>query len=67
MRDLENESEAVLVEQIAYYRIRAGEFDEWWEREGCHDRGPIVNKRWFSAPTYGRPLDLPTPSPNWPW
>jgi len=63
MRDLENESEAVLVEQIAYYRIRAGEFDEWWEREGCHDRGPIVNKRWFSAPT----LDLPTPSPNWPW
>ena len=30
----------VLSDQIAYYRARAGEYDEWWFRTGRYDRGP---------------------------
>ncbi|MCY3635229.1 MAG: methyltransferase domain-containing protein [bacterium] len=37
---------AVLGEQQAYYRARAGEYDEWWERLGRHDQGPRANARW---------------------
>ena len=33
-------------EQIAYYRARAEEYDEWWLREGRYDRGPEWNARW---------------------
>ncbi len=38
----------LLEEQLAYYRARAGEYDEWFLREGRHDRGPEWNRRWFS-------------------
>jgi len=34
--------------QLAYYRERAGEYDEWFLRQGRHDRGPEWNRRWFS-------------------
>jgi ubiquinone/menaquinone biosynthesis C-methylase UbiE len=34
--------------QLAYYRARAGEYDEWFLRKGRHDRGPEWNHRWFS-------------------
>ena len=34
--------------QLAYYRARAGEYDEWFLRQGRHDRGPKWNRRWFS-------------------
>jgi ubiquinone/menaquinone biosynthesis C-methylase UbiE len=34
--------------QLAYYRARAGEYDEWFLRQGRHDRGPEWNRRWFS-------------------
>jgi SAM-dependent methyltransferase len=34
--------------QLAYYRARAGEYDEWFFRQGRHDRGPEYNRRWFS-------------------
>ncbi len=27
---------------------RAGEYDEWFLRQGRHDRGPEWNRRWFS-------------------
>lgn len=37
-----------LEEQLAYYRARAGEYDEWFLRQGRHDRGPEWNRRWFS-------------------
>ena len=37
-----------LAEQIAYYRARASEYDEWWERRGRFDRGPAENARWFT-------------------
>ncbi|HEU0079167.1 MAG TPA: class I SAM-dependent methyltransferase [Longimicrobiaceae bacterium] len=36
----------LLREQIDYYRARAGEYDEWWERRGRYDHGPEWNARW---------------------
>lgn len=33
-------------EQISYYRARAGEYDEWFHRDGRYDRGPEANARW---------------------
>ena len=36
----------LLDEQLAYYRARAGEYDEWWLREGRYDRGSAWNGRW---------------------
>jgi ubiquinone/menaquinone biosynthesis C-methylase UbiE len=41
------EHEPLLQEQIAYYRARAGEYDEWFLRQGRYDRGPELNRRWF--------------------
>jgi len=38
----------VLQEQIAYYRARAGEYDEWFLRQGRFDHGPELNARWFA-------------------
>jgi SAM-dependent methyltransferase len=40
--------EELLEGQLAYYRARAGEYDEWFLRQGRHDRGPDWNRRWFS-------------------
>ncbi len=37
---------AILAEQVAYYRARAGEYDEWWLRTGRYDRGPEQNAAW---------------------
>jgi demethylmenaquinone methyltransferase/2-methoxy-6-polyprenyl-1,4-benzoquinol methylase len=37
----------VLDEQMAYYRARAGEYDEWFFREGRYDRGPEHRAQWF--------------------
>lgn len=62
-------TDTLLQEQIAYYRARAGEYDEWFLRQGRYDRGPELNRRWFAeaeevaqalaafAPT-GRVLEL---------
>ena len=38
---------AVLAEQVAYYRKRAGEYDEWWFRTGRYDHGAELNAAWF--------------------
>lgn len=38
---------ARLAEQLAYYRARASEYDEWWCRRGRYDRGPAPNAQWF--------------------
>ncbi len=35
-----------LDEQIAYYQARAGEYDEWFLRQGRYDRGPELNRQW---------------------
>jgi ubiquinone/menaquinone biosynthesis C-methylase UbiE len=37
-----------LEEMAAYYRARAGEYDEWFERRGRYDRGAAENARWFA-------------------
>jgi 2-polyprenyl-3-methyl-5-hydroxy-6-metoxy-1,4-benzoquinol methylase len=36
----------ILQDQIAYYRARAGEYDQWWFRTGRYDRGPEFNAQW---------------------
>jgi demethylmenaquinone methyltransferase/2-methoxy-6-polyprenyl-1,4-benzoquinol methylase len=41
-------TDKLLQEQIAYYRARAGEYDECFLRTGRYDRGPEVNRRWFA-------------------
>lgn len=33
---------SLLHHQIAYYRARATEYDEWFYRQGRYDRGPEV-------------------------
>jgi demethylmenaquinone methyltransferase/2-methoxy-6-polyprenyl-1,4-benzoquinol methylase len=38
----------LLEEQKAYYRARAGEYDEWFYRRGRYDRGPENNARWLA-------------------
>jgi len=37
---------ASIDEQIAYYRARAGEYDEWLLRTGRYDRGPEHRAVW---------------------
>ena len=39
---------ALLADQVAYYRARAGEYDEWWFRTGRYDRGAEFNAAWFA-------------------
>jgi 2-polyprenyl-3-methyl-5-hydroxy-6-metoxy-1,4-benzoquinol methylase len=34
-------------EQLAYYRARAGEYDEWFFRQGRYDRGATHRAEWF--------------------
>ena len=36
----------LLDEQIAYYRARAAEYDQWWLRQGRYDQGPELAARW---------------------
>jgi ubiquinone/menaquinone biosynthesis C-methylase UbiE len=40
-------SNDVIQDQIAYYRARAGEYDEWFYRVGRYDRGAEMNQVWF--------------------
>lgn len=40
------EHDPVLAEQSAYYRARAPEYDEWWQRRGRYDHGEAANRRW---------------------
>jgi demethylmenaquinone methyltransferase/2-methoxy-6-polyprenyl-1,4-benzoquinol methylase len=42
-----NKADDLLAEQIAYYRARAPEYDQWFLRQGRYDRGPEVNAAWF--------------------
>jgi SAM-dependent methyltransferase len=46
--DLPSPDAALIAEQVAYYRARAGEYDEWWFRVGRYDRGPEGNAAWFA-------------------
>lgn len=59
----EGEVDRVLREQIAYYRARAGEYDEWFLRQGRYDRGAEANARWLAeVETVARALDTFHPS-----
>ena len=37
-----------ILDQIAYYRARAREYDEWFYRQGRYDRGTEENAAWFA-------------------
>jgi demethylmenaquinone methyltransferase/2-methoxy-6-polyprenyl-1,4-benzoquinol methylase len=39
---------AALAEQAAYYRARAAEYDEWWQRAGRYDKGAEATAQWRS-------------------
>jgi demethylmenaquinone methyltransferase/2-methoxy-6-polyprenyl-1,4-benzoquinol methylase len=41
-------SKSTIQEQIAYYRARAGEYDEWFYRIGRYDQGETLNRQWFA-------------------
>jgi SAM-dependent methyltransferase len=43
-----SEAATLLHEQVAYYRARAAEYDQWWLRQGRYDRGPDLNVQWFA-------------------
>lgn len=43
----ETQANLILTQQIAYYRARANEYDEWFLRQGRYDYGPEHNLRWF--------------------
>jgi demethylmenaquinone methyltransferase/2-methoxy-6-polyprenyl-1,4-benzoquinol methylase len=38
----------LLDQQAAYYRARAGEYDQWFSREGRYDRGPHHRAEWLA-------------------
>jgi ubiquinone/menaquinone biosynthesis C-methylase UbiE len=40
-------TDSVMQQQIAYYRARAGEYDEWFYRLGRYDHGEALNRQWF--------------------
>ncbi len=50
----------LLQHQIDYYRARAGEYDEWFYRQGRFDHGKQLNDQWFTeaAQVRGDLLDL---------
>jgi len=41
-------SNHILQEQIAYYKARAAEYDEWFYRTGRYDYGDELNAQWFA-------------------
>lgn len=41
-------ADTTLHEMAEYYRARAAEYDEWFERRGRFDRGADANARWFA-------------------
>lgn len=43
--------DTLLQQQIAYYRARASEYDEWFLRTGRYDRGAEANRAWFAEVT----------------
>lgn len=66
----------IIQQQIAYYRARASEYDEWFYRLGRYDHGELHNRQWFkevevvmralhqTGPT-GYVLELAAGTGNW--
>jgi 2-polyprenyl-3-methyl-5-hydroxy-6-metoxy-1,4-benzoquinol methylase len=44
----DTQDDNLIKEQLQYYRERAGEYDQWFFREGRYDRGPAHRDRWFA-------------------
>lgn len=42
------DDDRILSEQVEYYRARAGEYDEWFLRQGRYDRGAAHRDEWFA-------------------
>jgi len=58
-------SDRILREQIDYYRARAGEYDEWFLRQGRYDHGTVANAAWFDeVAALARALDDFAPRGN---
>ena len=45
---MRNMDEGIISNQIAYYRARADEYDEWFLRKGRYDRGTAHRDQWFA-------------------
>src|SRR5690242_16998556 len=41
-------SQDSIQDQIAYYRERASEYDQWFLRQGRYDHGEAQNQQWFA-------------------
>jgi len=41
-----NEDTDLLADQVAFYRTRAPEYDEWWQRRGRYNLGPAQAAEW---------------------
>jgi ubiquinone/menaquinone biosynthesis C-methylase UbiE len=41
-----NDDDDLLAEQRAFYRARAPEYDEWWQRRGSYDCGEDAAREW---------------------
>ena len=59
----------IIQDQIAYYRARASEYDQWFFRQGRFDHGAEFNKKWFAdVATVANALDAMaeanTPGPS---
>ena len=57
------EERRVIAEQVAYYRARAPEYDDWFFRRGQYDHGAEWNRRWRTeVEELRRALDAARPS-----
>ena len=57
------EEQRVIAEQVAYYRARAPEYDDWFFRRGDYDHGADWNRRWRrEVGALQRVLDAARPS-----
>ena len=46
LQTMSDADQALVEEQIRYYRCRAPEYDEWFYRQGRYDHGPEHTRRW---------------------
>ncbi|MGH3564075.1 MAG: class I SAM-dependent methyltransferase [Mycobacterium sp.] len=44
--EVRSTNEGVLADQRAFYRARAPEYDEWWQRRGRYELGPDDTSKW---------------------
>ncbi|HBD99832.1 MAG TPA: class I SAM-dependent methyltransferase, partial [Gemmatimonadetes bacterium] len=47
-RNVTTDDDELISEQVAYYRARAPEYDDWFLRRGGYDQGPDHSKRWVA-------------------